>query len=196
MLGQIKMSPSPPTPKCRSAIFTASAAGIVLPRRYLTQVGDEGFKKQPIGAGPYRFVRQTPGIEVVLDAFPGYWRRVPSVKTLVMKSVPESTARAVMLKSGEADIAYVLDALRTMDRLGASTVEVRPDALAAYNEDIQAKVAGTVWNTGGCKSWYLDKTGRNTSLWPDFTFVYRRRTRRFDPDHYAITSATGAPIRP
>jgi len=88
---------------------TASAAGIVLPRRYLTQVGDEGFKKQPIGAGPYRFVRQTPGVEVVLEAFPAYWRRVPSVKTLVMKSVPESTARAVMLKSGEADIAYVLD---------------------------------------------------------------------------------------
>jgi peptide/nickel transport system substrate-binding protein len=88
---------------------TASAAGIVLPRRYLIQVGDEGFKKQPIGAGPYRFVRQTPGIEVVLEAFPAYWRRGPSVKTLVMKSVPESTARAVMLKSGEADIAYVLD---------------------------------------------------------------------------------------
>ena len=88
---------------------TATAAGIVLPRRYLTQVGDEGFKKQPIGAGPYRLVRQTPGVEVVLEAFPSYWRRVPAVKTLVMKSVPESTTRAVMLKSGEADIAYVLD---------------------------------------------------------------------------------------
>lgn len=94
----------------------------------------------------------------------------------------------------ESQVTYVLDALRTMDRLGASTIEVRPEALAAYNEDIQAKVAGTVWNTGGCQSWYLDKQGRNTSLWPDFTFVFRRKTHRFDPDHYAITSASGQPL--
>ena len=94
----------------------------------------------------------------------------------------------------ESQVTYVMDALRTMDRLGASTVEVRPDALAAFNEDIQAKVAGTVWNTGGCQSWYLDKQGRNTSLWPDFTFVFRRKTHRFDPEHYVITTAAGQPL--
>jgi peptide/nickel transport system substrate-binding protein len=88
---------------------TASAAGIVLPRKYLAQVGDEGFKKQPIGAGPYRFVSHQPGVEVVLEAYPGYWRRVPNVKTLVMRSVPDANTRAVMLRSGEADISYVLD---------------------------------------------------------------------------------------
>jgi len=88
---------------------TATAAGIVVPKKYLTQVGDEGFRKHPIGAGPYRFVSQQPGIEVVLEAYPGYWRRVPNVKRLVMKSVPEAATRAVMLKSGEADISYVLD---------------------------------------------------------------------------------------
>jgi peptide/nickel transport system substrate-binding protein len=88
---------------------TASAAGIVVPKKYLTQVGDDGFKKHPIGAGPYKFVSQNPGIEVELEAFTDYWRRVPNVKTLIMKSVPESTTRSVMLKTGEADIAYVLD---------------------------------------------------------------------------------------
>jgi peptide/nickel transport system substrate-binding protein len=88
---------------------TATAAGIVVPRKYLTQVGDEGFKKHPIGAGPYRFVSHKPGVEVVLEAYTGYWRRVPAVKTLVMKSVPEAATRAVMLKTGEADISYVLD---------------------------------------------------------------------------------------
>jgi peptide/nickel transport system substrate-binding protein len=88
---------------------TATAAGIVVPKRYLTQVGDDGFMKHPIGAGPYRFVSHKPGVEVVLEAFPGYWRRRPSVKTLVLKSVPEATTRAVMLKSGEADIAVALD---------------------------------------------------------------------------------------
>src|SRR5882757_7926791 len=75
---------------------TASAAGIVVPKKYLTEVGDDGFKKNPIGAGPYKFVSTKPGVEVVLEAFPSYWRRVPNVKTLVMKSVPEATTRAVM----------------------------------------------------------------------------------------------------
>jgi peptide/nickel transport system substrate-binding protein len=88
---------------------TAAAAGIVVPKNYLTQVGDEGFRKHPIGAGPYRFVSHKPGIEVELEAYPGYWRRVPHVKTLVMKSVPEATTRASMLRAGEADISYVLD---------------------------------------------------------------------------------------
>jgi peptide/nickel transport system substrate-binding protein len=88
---------------------TASAAGLIVPKNYLTQVGDEGFRKHPIGAGPYRFVSHKPGIEVELEAVPGYWRRVPRVKTMVMRSVPEATTRALMLKTGEADIAYVLD---------------------------------------------------------------------------------------
>jgi peptide/nickel transport system substrate-binding protein len=88
---------------------TASAAGIVVPKKYLTQVGDDGFKKHPIGAGPYKFVANKPGIELELEAVPDYWRRVPSVKTLVLKSVPEATTRAVMVRSGEADISVALD---------------------------------------------------------------------------------------
>jgi peptide/nickel transport system substrate-binding protein len=88
---------------------TATAAGLVVPKKYLTQVGEEGFRKQPIGAGPYRFVGSRQGVEVELEAFPAYWRRVPNVKTLIMKSVPEATTRAVMLKTGEADISYALD---------------------------------------------------------------------------------------
>jgi peptide/nickel transport system substrate-binding protein len=88
---------------------TASAAGIVLPKNYLTQIGDEEFRKHPIGAGPYRFVSNRPGLEVVLVAFPAYWRRVPAVKTLIMKSVPEATTRSVMVITGEADIGYALD---------------------------------------------------------------------------------------
>src|SRR5215472_8732333 len=88
---------------------TATAAGIVVPKAYVLRVGDEGFRKRPIGAGPYRFVSHTPGVEVVLEADPGYWRRVPSVKRLVMKSVPEGTTRLAMLKKGEADMAFLLE---------------------------------------------------------------------------------------
>ena len=88
---------------------TATAAGLVVPKKYMTQVGDDGFRKHPIGIGPYQFVAHQPGVEVVLEAYPGYWRKVPSIKRLVMKSVPEGTTRVAMLKKGEADIAYALD---------------------------------------------------------------------------------------
>jgi peptide/nickel transport system substrate-binding protein len=88
---------------------TASAAGIVVPKNYLTQVGEDAFRKHPVGAGPYKFVRHKPGLEVELEAFPAYWRRVPNVKTLIMQSVPEATTRAVMVKTGESDISLVLD---------------------------------------------------------------------------------------
>jgi peptide/nickel transport system substrate-binding protein len=101
---------------------TASAAGLIVPKKYLGQVGDDGFKKHPVGAGPYKFVSSKPGLEVELEAYTGYWRRVPNVKTLVLKSVPEATTRAVMVKTGEADIGYVLDgpdaeAIKTDPRL-------------------------------------------------------------------------------
>jgi peptide/nickel transport system substrate-binding protein len=88
---------------------TATAAGIVVPKKYLEQVGDDGFRKHPVGAGPYKFVSHKPGIDVVLEAYPGYWRHAPYVKRLIMKSVPEGTTRVTMLKNGEADIAYILD---------------------------------------------------------------------------------------
>jgi peptide/nickel transport system substrate-binding protein len=88
----------------------ATAAGWIVPKKYVEKVGDEGFKKQPIGLGPYRFVSHTPGIELVMDAFEGHWRKVPSVKRLVFKTVPDPTTRAAMLKNGEVDIAYMLDA--------------------------------------------------------------------------------------
>ena len=88
---------------------TATAAGLVVPKKYLTQVGDEGFKKHPIGAGPFKFVSHKPGVEVVLKAFRGSWRHVPHVKRLVMKSVPDGQTRAALVRAGEVDIAYALD---------------------------------------------------------------------------------------
>src|SRR5688500_6976010 len=88
---------------------TATAAGLVVPKKYVTQVGEDGYRKHPVGAGPYRFVSHAPGVEVVLEAFPGFWRKVPNVKRLVTKSVPEGTTRVAMLKKGEADIAFALD---------------------------------------------------------------------------------------
>ena len=88
---------------------TATAAGIVVPKKYIEQVGPDGFRQRPIGAGPYRLVSQRPGIDMTFEAFPKYWRKVPNVKKLVLKGVPDSTTRLAMLKSGETDIAIALD---------------------------------------------------------------------------------------
>ncbi len=87
----------------------ATGAGWIVPKKYIEKVGDDAFKKAPVGLGPYKFVSHTPGVELVLEAFEGHWRKVPSVKRLVFKSVPEPTTRAAMLKTGEVDIAYMLD---------------------------------------------------------------------------------------
>src|SRR5262245_6826442 len=84
----------------------ATAAAWIVPRKYLEKVGDDGFRKAPVGAGPYRFVSFSPGVELVLEANEQYWRKVPSVKRLVLKAVPDEVTRAAMLKRGEVDIAY------------------------------------------------------------------------------------------
>src|SRR5262245_26450736 len=84
----------------------ATGAAWVVPKKYVERVGEDGFKKAPIGAGPYRFVSFNPGVELVLEANESYWRKTPSVKRLIMRSVPDDTTRLAMLKRGEADIAY------------------------------------------------------------------------------------------
>ena len=85
---------------------STSGAGWVVPRKYVEKVGDAGFKKAPIGAGPYKFVSFTPGVELVMDAFEQYWRKVPAVKRLVFRSIPDEATRLAALKNGEVDIAY------------------------------------------------------------------------------------------
>jgi peptide/nickel transport system substrate-binding protein len=86
----------------------ATSAAWIVPKKYVERVGDDGFKRAPVGAGPYRFVSFTPGIELVVEAFEGYWRKVPPVKRIVFKSVPDESTRLVMLKRGETDVAYGL----------------------------------------------------------------------------------------
>ena len=86
----------------------ATGAAWVVPRKYVEKVGDDGFKKAPVGAGPYKFVSFTPGVELVLEAHEQYWRKRPGVKRLVLKSVPDETTRLAMLKRGEIDISYIV----------------------------------------------------------------------------------------
>jgi len=89
---------------------SASGAGWIVPKKYVEQVGDEAYKKAPVGAGPYKFVSFTPGAELTLDAFDQYWRKAPSVRRLVFKVIPDEATRLAALKRGEVDIAYSIRA--------------------------------------------------------------------------------------
>jgi cyclohexanone monooxygenase len=87
----------------------------------------------------------------------------------------------------ESHLNYLSSALSTMQSERIATVEVRPVAQREYNERLQRRMGKTIWTTGGCASSYLDKHGNNTTLWPDFTFVFRQQTRRFDLSAYDTT---------
>lgn len=88
----------------------------------------------------------------------------------------------------EAQIGYLVDALRVMGGRQARTVEVRRDTYDAWSAEIQRKASGSVWNAGGCSSWYLDAEGRNTTMWPEQTYRFVRRTKRFDEGSYELVS--------
>ena len=85
-----------------------ASAGWVVPKKYVEKVGDEGFKKAPIGAGPYRFASFTPGVELVLEAFDQYWRKAPGVKRLVFRVIPDPSTRLAALKRSEVDLVFSL----------------------------------------------------------------------------------------
>src|SRR2546428_3236123 len=98
----------------------ATGAAWIVPKKYIEKVGEDGFRRQPVGLGPYRFSRMTPGIELVLEANEQYWRKKPSIKRVVIKGVPDRTTRMAMLKTGEADIGYLMVGLE------AATIKADP----------------------------------------------------------------------
>ena len=86
---------------------SATGAAWIVPKKYIEKVGEDAFKKAPVGAGPYKVVSVSPGNELRLEAFDGYWRKKPAVKHIIMRSIPDEATRAVAVKTGEVDIAYL-----------------------------------------------------------------------------------------
>jgi cation diffusion facilitator CzcD-associated flavoprotein CzcO len=114
---------------------------------------------------------------------------VPGFPNLFMLLGPNTgLGHSSMVYMIESQVAYVIDALRTMKARGADVSEVREDVAERYNRALDERMQGTVWTTG-CSSWYLDDTGRNATLWPDWTFAFRRRTARFDASEYELRKA-------
>ena len=95
-----------PWPDFLTFYVGATGAGWIVPKKYVERVGDEGYRKAPVGAGPYKFVSFTPGQELTLEAFDQYWRKTPSVRRLVFRVIPDEATRLAALKRGEVDIAY------------------------------------------------------------------------------------------
>src|SRR5574342_188150 len=95
-----------PWPDFLTFYSSATGAGWTVPKKYVEKVGDEGFKKAPVGAGPYKFVSFTPGVELVVEAFDQYWRKTPAVKRLVFRVISDGSTRLAALKRGEVDIVY------------------------------------------------------------------------------------------
>src|SRR6516162_6647808 len=141
-----------PWPDFLTFYATATAAGWVVPRTYVEKLGDEGFTKAPIGAGPYKFVSFNPGVELVLEAFDRYWRKTPSVKRLLFKVIHEETTRLAALKRGEVDIAYSIRGELAADLQHTPGLTLKPAVVQgtfclSFPDQWDAKSPGT---TSGC----------------------------------------------
>lgn len=91
----------------------------------------------------------------------------------------------------ESQIEHVVSAVLYMRKHGVTAVEPTAEAQAAFLADVDRRLGPTVWNSGGCASWYIDRTGRNSTLWPDATWRYRRRVQRFEPTEYLLSRVPG-----
>ena len=118
-----------PWPDFLTFYSATTGAGWVVPKKYVERVGEDGFKKAPIGAGPYKFVSFTPGVELVLEAYEGYWRKPLSVKRLVLKVIPEEATRLAALKRGEIDIAYSVRGELATELLATPGLTLKPTVI-------------------------------------------------------------------
>src|SRR5947207_272597 len=122
-----------PWPDFLTFYSSASGAGWIVPKKYVQEVGEDGFKQAPIGAGPYKFVSFTPGVELVLEAFEGYWRKPPNVKRLVMKVIPDEATRLAALTRGEVDVAYSIRGELAEELQKTPGLALKPVVLQAPN---------------------------------------------------------------
>jgi cation diffusion facilitator CzcD-associated flavoprotein CzcO len=83
----------------------------------------------------------------------------------------------------ESQVRYVMGAIRALDRERLAWLDLKPDCMRSYNEEMQTRLKHSVWDSG-CSSWYKNEAGKNTNNWPGFTFEYRRRTRTIDLEDY------------
>src|ERR1700716_261417 len=165
-----------PWPDFLTFYSSATGAGWIVPKKYVQQVGEDGFKKAPIGAGPYKFVSFTPGVELVLEAFDQYWRKKPSVQRLVFKVIPDESTRLAALRRGEIDIAYsvrgeLAEQLRTIPGLTLNPAVVQGTFCLYFPDQWDEK---SPWHDGRVRQaagLAIDCQGTNEALTPGYSEV-------------------------
>ena len=174
-----------PWPDFLTFYGNATGAGWIVPKKYVEKVGDEGYKKAPIGAGPYKFVSFTPGVELVFEAFEQYWRKVPSVKRLVFKVIQEEGTRLAALKRGEIDIVYSIrgelaEELRSTPGLTLKPVYPPAPFWLAFADQWDAKSPWHDERVRKAASLAIDRKGINQAL----TLGYSKITGSVIPDSF------------
>ena len=184
-----------PWPDFLTFYASATAAGWVVPRKFVEQVGDEAFKKAPVGAGPYRFASFTPGIEMVLEANPKYWRKPPSIKRLVFKVIPDEATRLAALKRGEVDIAYSIrgelgQTLQTTPGLALKPVVVQGTFCLYFVDQWDPKSPWHDLRVRQAASLAIDREGTNQALTLGFSSI---NGNAFVPENYEFFWKPPAP---
>ena len=114
----------------------------------------------------------------------------PNLFIVLGPNVGNGHSSAIVLM--EMQIQYLISTLRTLEREGIASADVRPAVQEAFNEEVQRRLRKTVWNAGGCASYYMDRNGRNSTIFPGSTIELRRRLNRFEPgEHELVTSPAG-----
>ncbi len=149
---------------------------------------------------PYAYQLRGRGGQLMSDLWQGSPRAymgtsVPGFPNLFLLLGPNTgLGHSSMIYMIESQVEHVLRAIKAVDGEEATTIEIRAEALAEYNSDVDEQMRGTVWDTGGCTSFYIDNTGRNATLWPDWTWRFRQRAVRFDSGAYTVTGDTKVPV--
>ena len=128
---QVRFRLKNPWPDFMTFYTAASGAGWIVPKKYVEKVGDDAFKKAPVGAGPYKFVSFNPGVELVMEVFEGYWRKTPSVKRLVFKVITDESTRLAALKRAEVDIVYSIRGELAEELLRTPGLALKPTVIQA-----------------------------------------------------------------
>ncbi len=183
-----------PWPDFLTYYVGATGAGWIVPKKYVERVGDDGFKKAPVGAGPYKFVSFTPGQELILEAFDQYWRKTPNVKRLVLRLIPDESTRLAALKRGEIDIAYSMtgELAEEVERTRGLTpkpIVVQTPFWLYFADQWDAKSPWHDQRVRLAASLAIDRAGNNQAL----TQGYSKLTGSIIPESYEYFWAPPAP---
>lgn len=184
-----------PWPDFMTFYTLSTGANWIVPRKYIEKVGDPGYKKAPVGAGPYRLVSFEPGIELVLEAYEPYWRHAPSVKRIVMKVIPDEATRLVALKRGEVDFAYSIrgELAQEAKKTAGLRLEVAPDGATFWMYFPEQWDPASPWSklkVRQAASMALDYVSINTAL----NMGASRITSNFIPKHLKYHLPTPPPV--